>query len=466
MAPTQRNFDYVVIGAGPSGLAAASHIAKSGGQVAIFEGRQRPDNVFGSYPVVLNARGCSAIRELGEDVLAKVETVGQAVKELHIVPENRTVAEVKAYGTCIMRDQVAQILLECAESKDNVTIFWEHKLESVDFEDRTCTFVKADGTKTTVQTPRLVAADGNRSKVRRACEEKVPGFTVEADPWGFSLRFMNSKGKPCQTGLNKDVHYVLGDKGYVCQQPNGVWSISLRVLPETDEEFLTSNHASEENVNKLKEYVERHTKVTADSLCDEDTYRSFYSCASYCGLVVKVSCLNPAGWICIIGDAAHAVQPATGEGINSGLEDAAVLGAMVRDHPLEPFKFYNDRQLPNAQALNKLALEARDKVLGVAPRDMAENIMVQIGLSIGKKLRIIDGTYQDFMLGEKALENPKTYAELVDMNEKQTKGLRPVAKGIARLFRLSKEPPLAAVAAYAAMKKQVAEVRGGEAVPA
>ena len=35
------------------------------------------------------------------------------------------------------------------------------------------------------------------------------------------LRFMNSKGVPGQTEVNPDVHFVLGDKGYVCQQPNG-----------------------------------------------------------------------------------------------------------------------------------------------------------------------------------------------------------------------------------------------------
>ena len=38
------------------------------------------------------------------------------VKELHIVPENRTVAQVRAYGTCIMRDQTAKLLLDKAEA--------------------------------------------------------------------------------------------------------------------------------------------------------------------------------------------------------------------------------------------------------------------------------------------------------------------------------------------------------------
>ena len=41
----------------------------------------------------------------------------------------------------------------------------------------------------------------------------------------------------------------------VCLQPNGEWSISLRVLPESDEEFITGEEATDANVQKLKDWV-------------------------------------------------------------------------------------------------------------------------------------------------------------------------------------------------------------------
>merc|ERR1712060_998457 len=106
-----------------------------------------------------------------------------------------------------------------------------------------------------------------------------------------------------------------------------------------------------------------------------------------------------------------------GEGINSGLEDAAVLGAMLNDHPENPFAAFNAQHLANAHALNVIALQARDKVVA-SPRQRATNVMVTIGLGIAKKLHIIEGTAQDFMLGELAKTvGTKSYSELVEMEQ-------------------------------------------------
>lgn len=434
--------DYVVVGAGPAGLAAAGFLAKAGAKVAVFEGRPRPQDVFGSYPVVLNSRGLRALEELGPEVLQRANEVGMPVKELHIVPGNRTVAQVKTFGTGIMRDQVAQILLESAEARENISFFWEHKLSGIDFGSKTLSFAKQDGSTMEIKALRVVAADGNRSRVRRECERSVPGFVAEADPWGFGLRFMTSRGVPGQTAVDPSIHFVLGDKGYVCQQPDGVWSLSLRVLPESDEDFLTADVATDERIQKLKSYTEQCAAFAAKNLLDDEAYRRFYDCKVFDGVVVKCSCLNPAGWICLIGDAAHAVQPATGEGINSGLEDAATLAAALQRRPEDPFGAFDEIQRSNAHALQKIALQAKGKVVGLPPRQQAAGIMVTIGLGIAKKMGIIEGTVQDFMLGEKSkLLGVKSYAELVALEERQTRSLRPIAMFIGKVLRIPKERP-------------------------
>lgn len=84
------------------------------------------------------------------------------------------------------------------------------------------------------------------------------------------MRFMTGRGIPGQTAVDPANHFVLGDKGYVCQQPDGVWSVSLRVLPESDEDFLTAEVATEARLQQLKKYVEEHARIFADNLLDED----------------------------------------------------------------------------------------------------------------------------------------------------------------------------------------------------
>jgi kynurenine 3-monooxygenase len=448
------DFDYCIVGSGPAGLAAATMLARQGSRVAVFESRPRPDNVFGSYPVVLNARGLASLETLGQTVMDKIKSIGIDVSELHVVPNNRTVARVKTFGTGIMRDQVAQVLLEEAEAEETVTLFWEHKFSCIDFATRRCTFTLPDLSEVSFSAARVVAADGNRSKIRTACEKEVEGFSASADPWGFQLRFMTSKGTPGQTEVDSSVHFVLGDKGYICQQPDGVWSISLRVLPDSDEDFLTAEEATEERVQQLRKYVQTYAKFADEHLLDDEAYQRYYSCRAFDGVVVKCSSLSPLDWLCFIGDAAHAVQPATGEGINSGLEDAAVLARAVKEHPENPLAAYDAAHRRNSHALNVLALQAKELVVGTTPRKNAANVMTTIGLGIGKKLRIVEGTKQDFMLGEKARTvGVRSYADLVEMERRQTKWLRPTATAIAALFGAKDTLPDTAKAAHSTANK-------------
>jgi len=222
----------------------------------------------------------------------------------------------------------------------------------------------------------LVAADGSRSRIRQACAREVQGFSVEEEPWGFQLRFMKSTECPDQKEVDPETLYALGNKGYVAQQPNGVWSVLLYLLPGLAQDFLTAQEASEERVQRLREYTEKHASLFAANLLDDEAYRGFYQNRAYDGLVIKCSCLNPAGWICLIGDAAQAVQPTFGEGINSALEDAAVLGKLAAECPEDPFAAFDAQHRANAHALHKRALQARDMILAPSTRRKAITMRV------------------------------------------------------------------------------------------
>lgn len=68
--------------------------------------------------------------------------------------------------------------------------------------------------------------------------------------------------------------------------------------------------------------------------------------------------------------------------------------------------------------------------------------MVTIGLGIGKSLRLVGATKYDFMLGAKARTQAiKSYAEIVELEARQTRGLRAFGWGLMTVLRVPKEHP-------------------------
>jgi len=59
-------------------------------------------------------------------------------------------------------------------------------------------------------------------------------------------------------------------------------------------------------------------------LFSDDELRRYFTRKTYRGAIITCNKMNIGEWILLLGDAAHAVLPPTGEGINSGLEDTVV----------------------------------------------------------------------------------------------------------------------------------------------
>ncbi len=71
---------------------------------------------------------------------------------------------------------------------------------------------------------------------------------------------------------------------------------------------------------------------------------------------------------CLIGDAAHAIVPFFGQGMNAGFEDCSVLNNLIEKHSKDWFRILNEFQFlrkPDADAIADLAvnnfIEMREK---------------------------------------------------------------------------------------------------------
>jgi len=227
--------------------------------------------------------------------------------------------------------------------------------------------------------------------------------------------------EPLPQEVNGGVHYVLGSDGYICQQPDGVWNMSISAYPGSSEPYLLSSEASPENIGRLREYCEtKATPFAKHLLTSDDVYKTFFSCRAFNGLIVKCSTLAPVEWLALIGDSAHGVAPFTGEGINSALESASVLAnVLIKGGSCADF---DKERREDVHAVHEIAL--RNKTIVTAtPQEKFANTFSTIMLGISKKLGLISGTMQDYMLGKKAEEGVWRYRDLAALDRRQRSGL-------------------------------------------
>ena len=318
--------------------------------------RDRPTSFYGSFPVVLNKRGLTALQHLDAaaasttsnnttptspaavdsrtTMLEKLRYCGRIVDGIEILSQDNVVATANTYGICIMRDQLVGLLLEAADAFA-IPIYWQHKLLALDLDHRSATFtqqpyhdaetptpaVDKNNTNTTLTvsvTQILIGSDGNYSRVRRECE-KHKRLTVQDWSWGISMRYLlapdptttttttttpttQDSPPPPAHPIDGGIHYVLGSDAYVCQQPDGDWSMSLS-LNEHSDDFLLSNDPTPDNVAKLKAFCHTVSHSFTNGLLSDTTgntptttdevYASFFRNRVFNGSIIKCSTLAP-----------------------------------------------------------------------------------------------------------------------------------------------------------------------------
>lgn len=181
-------------------------------------------------------------------------------------------------------------------------------------------------------------------------------------------------------------------------------SFTLRACDGELEALLMSTDPSAENICKLREHLAK-TAPQAMALFDEDDFADYFSKAEFTGAVVRCAPrLNPIGELALlVGDSAHSVIPSTGEGLNSGLEDASVLADCFLDSPRAPFAAFNERRWPDIVRLGDYAewmlLNLSTPGREGKRRQVAE-VILRIALAILKLLRVVKWTVDDYLFGK------------------------------------------------------------------
>ena len=248
--------------------------------------------------------------------------------------------------------------------------------------------------------------------------------------WGVKMRYLlaadPSGGEYRSKRVDGRVHSVLGSDGYVCQQPDGRWSVSFSVT-DTSGPFMTADAATPENVAALRAHCERAAQpFAAELLGDDAALATFFEHRTFGGEIVRCDTLAPAEWIALLGDAAHAVAPFTGEGINSALESAVILVGALRGGG--GARQFDAERREDAHAAFDFAMRNR-KIVSGTPGDRFANTVSNIVLSTLKKCGCIAATMEDYMLGAKAEGSDVwRYRDLMALDRSQRKCIYPCAE--------------------------------------
>ena len=354
-----------ILGAGQCGTLLATMLAKRGFSVDVYE--RNPDPRTGSAAagrsinLALAARGMHALDRIG--VLERVRPllVPMRGRRVHNIDGS---TEFLPYGQreheqiySVSRGRLNQILLDVAEDAGDVTIHFGQRVSGYDADDAIVMLHDVDQARDyrLAATP-VFAADGAGSAVRNAlAQSRAIGATEELLPHGYKELSIPA-GPDGRFQLDPDALHIWPRGGYMLialPNPEGDFTLTLFLPNEGESSFAVLDTEPE-----AAAFFERQFPDVAPLI----TNLAWSAVNHPVGLLGTVRCRrwHDAGNVLLIGDAAHAVVPFHGQGMNLAFEDCVVLeGILDRMGPDwdRVFDAYEKEQRSNANAIADMALE-------------------------------------------------------------------------------------------------------------
>ncbi|MCT4624004.1 MAG: FAD-dependent monooxygenase [Schleiferiaceae bacterium] len=366
--------NITIVGGGLVGSLAAFYLARRGYNIKVYE--RRPDlrktdiSAGKSINLVISHRGFTALEKVGlKEEMEKI-TVPAYGRMTHDTEGNQNFYPYSIHGKAIhsvSRGGLNAALMSKAEEFDNVEFFFDEKCESVDLENATCVFRNyKTGEATTVTSDLVIGADGAFSAVR-AEMVKQPRFN-------YSQEYISAGYKEIHIPAAADGSPQLDLKAL------HIWprkEFMLMGLANLDNGFTGTIFGPWEGENSFEtvqteEQVEAYfKKFYPDAIPLIPDYKEQYLNNPASALVI-VRC-DPWKYknkVMLVGDAAHAIVPFYGEGMNCGFEDIFVFDNLLDEFGDQDMgnvldKYSKQRQ-PNGNAIADLSLrnfiEMRDLV--------------------------------------------------------------------------------------------------------
>ena len=245
--------------------------------------------------------------------------------------------------------------------KISVSIFFlKKKIENYDL--KKITIKEQQGDSTTVPCRRLFGADGIHSASRKALAQYVPNASESIIPLtsGYKEFLM-----PANTLETHALHIWPRGSHMLMALPNLDGSFTMTLYLPLKGTPVSFEHLANEQT--VKEFFQQYYKDVVPLIPQLE--KEFFS--RPLGNLGTVKC-RPWFYrdnIVLMGDAAHAIVPFFGQGMNCGFEDCFYLAKFLKEENGDwekAFMRYDHFQRPNGNAIAEMALEnfveMRDKV--------------------------------------------------------------------------------------------------------
>ena len=362
-----------LIGAGLTGPLLAIGLVKRGFRVRIYE--RRPDmrrvrlSAGRSINLALSARGIQALSTVGlwEQMRRIVvpmrgRMMHSSTSELTFQPYGRDDAEVIH---SISRAELNIALINAAEAQ-GVQIEFLQRCTGIDLKSRTLKLRdERKSEERVIEYGVVIACDGSASAVR--------GEMLRLSRFNFSQQYLDYGYKELSIPAGPDGRHVL--------EPNAlhIWprgNHMLIALPNVDGTFASILFLPFEGPDSFAQLTTRSDvlqffRSRFPDACSLMPDLSDNFSANPTGAMVTIKC---APWhvgsrVLLLGDAAHAIVPFFGQGINCGFEDCTCLLELLDQHGpnwKRVFAEFEESRKINTDAIADLAVEnfveMRDRV--------------------------------------------------------------------------------------------------------
>ena len=376
---------FVLIGSGLAGGLLAAYLGRRGHDVDLYERRADPreGNMVGgrSINLALSTRGIHALEQLG--------IANEVLK--HAIPMRGRMIHPAAAGSApifvpydvdpnkhinsIGRAALNTAVIEAAQRYPNVRVHFNHRCTDVDIDSGTAQLLntETDTTASSVvagvppaiakhdvieaRADAVIGVDGAFSAVRQSMQKKLAAF--EYDESYLAHGYKELTIPPATDGswqMEKEALHIWPRKSFMMialPNPDGSFTCTLFWEFEGSRSFATTK--TDADVRRFFEQEFPDAVPLMPKLLEDFRMNPT-------GSLVTIRC---APWfykdkVALVGDAAHAVVPFYGQGMNAAFEDCVVLDVCLEKFPdnrERAFAEYFSRRKENADALADLAIE-------------------------------------------------------------------------------------------------------------